>query len=136
MLKVAFRDPPEPSPRGNLRLTLEQDDLVIQEAVAQFDYQINPNDQERIRWYLEDYPQYPYPPAPAIAAEVEKTIEGIGHKLFQKVFLAGNDTLSLWKELEPRLAEAYVDIACRMPWADAIPWELLRDPQTNTPLPL
>lgn len=43
-----------------------------------FAFKLSPQDQEDLRWYLEDYLQYPLDPAPIIAARIEKRIEGIG----------------------------------------------------------
>jgi hypothetical protein len=39
-----------------------------------FELHFSARDQEDIRWYLEDFPQYPMDPAPAIAVRIERRI--------------------------------------------------------------
>jgi hypothetical protein len=41
---------------------------VRRSAESRFELQLTAQDQEDIRWYLEDFLQYPMDPAPAIAA--------------------------------------------------------------------
>jgi hypothetical protein len=43
---------------------------------------LNLQDQEDIRWYLEDYLQYPLEPAPKIAARIESRMAEPGAELF------------------------------------------------------
>ena len=49
-------------------------------AGARFEFQLSAQDQEDIRWYLEDFLQYPMDPAPAIAARIEQRMERGRHR--------------------------------------------------------
>jgi hypothetical protein len=90
---------------------------------------------ERLRWYLEDYLEYPINPAPEIAAQVEANLVTLGRELFGQVF-GGREATRLWDRAEPGLAGTRVEVVTDVAGATAIPWELMRDPLTNTPLAL
>jgi tetratricopeptide (TPR) repeat protein len=90
---------------------------------------------ERVRWYLEDYLEYPIEPAPTIASQVEAQLVNLGRELFAQVF-ADREATRLWDRAEPGLADTRVEVVTDVAGATAIPWELLRDPLTNTPLAL
>jgi tetratricopeptide (TPR) repeat protein len=90
---------------------------------------------ERLRWYLEDYLQYPIDPAPTIAAQVEQRLVELGRELFDQVF-GDREAQRLWDRAEPGLADTRMEVVTDVDGATAIPWELLRDPLTNTPLAL
>ena len=55
-----------PASDGQRRVTVVwQDGPIPWEAVSSFRYQVDEQDAEKIRWYLEDYAEYPADPAPA-----------------------------------------------------------------------
>ena len=89
-----------------------------------------------MRWYLEDYLQYPMDPAPAIAARIEERLAEIGAELFRAVFQANDDARDLWATLRVHLNETRIEIITGVAEATAIPWELLRDPKTGVHLAL
>ena len=93
-------------------------------------------DRADIRWYLEDYLQYPLDPAPQIAERIEGRIQEIGIELFKKIFQANDDTRDLWATLRDKLADTRVEVATDVKGATALPWELLRDPKTDEALAL
>ena len=119
-----------------VEVALEGDGLPRQAATAQFDFKLSAQDQEDLRWYLEDFLQYPLDPAPTIAARVEKRIAEIGTELFKAVFHADDDARDLWATLRTRLNETRVEVITGVQEATAIPWELIRDPKTDAPLAL
>jgi hypothetical protein len=102
------------------------------EDTRQFKFKLEAQDQEDLRWYLEDYLQYPLDPAPKIAARIEARMDEIGAELFGAV-LAGT---SVWGEARHDLAETRVEVVTGVQEATAIPWELLRDPDSGVPLAL
>jgi hypothetical protein len=57
-------------------------------ARAGFQFKLSEQDQEDLRWYLEDYLQCPLDPAPKIAARIEQRLTEVGAELFHKVFEA------------------------------------------------
>nr|BFE72685.1 hypothetical protein GCM10020092_059860 [Actinoplanes digitatis] len=104
-------------------------------ATSRFELSITDEDRERIRWYLEDFLEYPLDPAPAIAADVEGRLAEIGSRLFDLVF-AGEEARELWAGLRGVLHTVRVEVACEVDAAAMLPWELLRDPRTNRPVVL
>jgi tetratricopeptide (TPR) repeat protein len=114
---------------------LSGDGIPRQRAVANLRFAVPRQDAERIRWYLEDFLEFPLDPNPAIAEGVEQRLAEIGEQLFTAVFGAG-DAARLWARLQGRLTEARVEIATEVADAAALPWELLRDPATRTPVAL
>jgi hypothetical protein len=118
-----------------VEVALEGEGLPRQTATAQFDFKLSAQDQEDLRWYLEDFLQYPLDPAPTIAARVEGRIAEIGAELFKAVFRA-EDARDLWATLRTHLNDTRVEIITGVQEATAIPWELIHDPKTDAPLAL
>jgi len=108
---------------------------VTQRHAVDLDYHLAAADQNAIRWYLEDYLQYPLDPNPKIAARTEERMAEIGAELFGKLF-GEPKMLLLWGKVMDRLDELRVEVSTSVAAATAIPWELLRDPQTDRPLAL
>jgi tetratricopeptide (TPR) repeat protein len=104
-------------------------------ATSRFELSITGEDRERIRWYLEDFLEYPLDPAPTIAAGVEKRLAEIGTRLFEQVFADG-EARQLWAGVAGVLHTVRVEIDCEVDAAATLPWELLRDPQTDRPVVL
>ena len=108
----------------------------LQSASVRFGFELSARDREDLRWYLEDYLQYPVDPAPEIARAVEARLAALGTELFQQVFRESPDALQLWFALKGSLSDARVEVATGVDGAAGIPWELLRDPATDGPLAL
>jgi hypothetical protein len=68
--------------RVDLRL---EGDGAPQTAVSRFKFAVSEQDREDVRWYLEDFLQYPLDPAPTIAARIEGRMAEIGRELFKGV---------------------------------------------------
>jgi hypothetical protein len=93
-------------------------------------------DEEALRWYLEDYLDGPQDPVTAsLASRAQARQRELGGQLFDAVFGA-EDTRAIWSALRPRLHEARVEVVTDVAGAVAVPWELMRDPATDTPLAL
>jgi hypothetical protein len=107
-----------------------------QTATVRFQFKLTQQEQENIRWYLEDYLQYLSDPAPQIAAKVERRTAEIGIELFKAIFQANDDARDLWATLRQNLNHTRVEILTDIAQATAIPWELLRDPKTDACLAL
>ena len=112
-----------------IEIAFEDDDGSRQTADVNFPYQFTKEDRVDMRWYLEDYLQYPLDPAPEIAARVEKRMSDLGIELFQKVLQGNDDTRDLWAVLRHKLDNTRVEINTDVQGANALPWELLRDPK-------
>ena len=100
-------------------------------ATVQVGFELSARDREDVRWYLEDYLQYPVNPAPQIAQGVEARLAELGTDLFRQVFEANRDTMRLWDTAAGSLADARVEVATGVEGAAGIPWELLRDPAND-----
>jgi tetratricopeptide (TPR) repeat protein len=109
---------------------------VRRTAVSHFAFAMSEQDREDLRWYLEDYLQYPLDPAPKIAARIEARMAEIGCDLFSRIFQSNEDARDLWATVRPSLSDTRVEIATGVREAATIPWELIRDPKTDTPLAL
>jgi CHAT domain-containing protein len=103
---------------------------------VRFEFELNARDREDVRWYLEDYLQYPVDPAPDIARAVEARITALGEELFRQVFQTSPAAMELWFTVKGSLADARVEVATGVDGAAGIPWELLRDPATDGALAL
>jgi tetratricopeptide (TPR) repeat protein len=100
------------------------------------EFELTPKDGERIRWYLEDYLQFDKEPAQQIAEGIEVFMARCGEELFCKIFESSAAATGLWSSLKPHLSTTRIEIISDTVKAAAIPWELIRDPNSGTPLAL
>jgi len=100
------------------------------EAVSDFAFRLSAADREDVRWYLEDYLQYPQEAAPQVAARVERRLAELGAELFERVF-GHDEAKGIWRSVRSRLAQVRVEISSDVAGAAILPWELLRDPGTG-----
>jgi tetratricopeptide (TPR) repeat protein len=135
MLTLRLTQVAEGSDQHRVELALEGDG-PRQTAISRFKFALSAQDREDVRWYLEDYLQYPLDPAPKIAARIEKRMDEIGSELFNGVFQSNDDARDLWAALRPKLNDARVEIVTGVEEATTLPWELLRDPNTDVTLAL
>lgn len=126
----------EDKDKYRIEIALEGGGLPRQTATSHFNFKLTDQDQEDIRWYLEDFLQYPHDPAPKIAARIEKRMAQIGTELFKALFQSGDDARDLWATLRTPLNDTRIEIITTVWEATAIPWELIRDPKTDVPLAL
>ncbi len=120
--------------RADLRL--EGDNVIPQEARAEFQFSVSEQDQSDVRWYLEDFLQYPEDPAPEVAKRVEGRLRALGCELFAAVFQSSEDNRDLWATLREHLPQLRVELVTGIQEATALPWELLRDLKTDSVLAL
>ncbi len=119
-----------------VELTFEGGGLVHQATTAHFRFALSEQDEADLRWYLEDYLQWPQEPAPTVAARVEKRMAELGSELFHCIFQSNKATRELWSEVSRQLAATRVEIVSGARRTPAIPWELLCDPRTGMRLAL
>jgi tetratricopeptide (TPR) repeat protein len=122
---------------GRYRVEITLEGAGPRFAIASpLDLALTAQDREDLRWYLEDYLLFPLAPAPEIAARVEARMAEIGDVLFRAIFHATEDARDAWARLRDHLGETRVEIITDVRHAASVPWELLRDPRTKTPLAL
>ena len=69
-----------------VRVSWQQDGALPREAEAVFPAPSDERDGEQVRWYLEDYAEFPANSAPAIAREAEVQLAQQGTDLLRQVF--------------------------------------------------
>jgi tetratricopeptide (TPR) repeat protein len=126
----------EDKDKYRIEIALEGGGLPRQTATSHYNFKFTDQDQENLRWYLEDFLQYPHDPAPEIAARIEEHMAQIGTELFKALFQSSDDARDLWAMLRTRLSDTRIEIITTVAEATAIPWELIRDPKTDVPLAL
>ena len=119
-----------------IRLTLKQASQPEQEAEAKIQFALTDQEQRDLRWYLEDYLQGGQVAETIIAEQVEALIKTRGEELYTKVLAANANTQALWFSIRNDLVNLRVEIATGVAEAASIPWELMRDPQMDSPVSL
>ena len=122
--------------RYRVEISLEMPGQARQAVTCTLRFEISEQDLEDLRWYLEDYLQYPWDPAPQIAVRIERRMAEVGVELFRAIFQANDDARDLWVTLRDRLADTRIEVVTGVRESAAIPWELIQDPKTDTPLAL
>lgn len=120
----------------NVRIELLREGEFNQTADIIFEFNQSFQDQERLRWYFEDYLQYPQDPAPSIARKVEQSLTEIGIELFDKIFKSNFDAHKIWSYALPQLNDTRIEIVTDVQEATTVPWELMCNPDTLQPLAL
>jgi len=136
MLRLCLTSSAEAPDRFRVELALEGEGFPRQTASTSVELEPSPQDEEGLRWYLEDYLQWPRDPAPEIAARIEQRLAEIGSALFEKIFQANDDARGLWASVQPRLEETRVEVIAAAVETARLPWELLRDPRSDVVLAL
>ena len=118
-----------------VRVSWREEAALPREAEAVVSAPFGDRDGERVRWYLEDYAEFPADPAPAIAREAEAQLAQVGTDLFRQVF-ASADAAEIWGRARDRLSEARVEVDTDPGEGPGLAWELLRDPGTDAAVAL
>jgi hypothetical protein len=104
-----------------------------QSAVAHLPFLLAPEEEESIRWYLEEYRKFPLEPATAIARNTAARLKQFGEQFFEQVFNSTAQSRELWTLVEEQLETTRIEIA-----ADSsrftLPWEILWNPLDVMPI--
>jgi hypothetical protein len=115
----------------SLRLTVADGAVAVsfsgQDAVVRWTPGLSSRDRADLRWYFEDFLEYPTPASEQLAAAVEGRMRELGRSWFDAVF-ANEPAASVWRAAEPLLGETRVEIEDHTPEGDTVPWELLCPP--------
>lgn len=122
--------------RYPIRLTLKRPGQPDQEAQANIELALSGQEQEDLRWYLEDYLQHAEAVETVAVQQVERLMKDRGEELYTKVLAANAATQALWFSIRNDLANLRVEIATGIAEAASIPWELMRDPEMDSPVSL
>ena len=131
---VRLVDRPRSAGRRTVVVSWQAPGKVPREASVEVDVAVDAGVAEQLRWYLEDFGEFPADPAPVIAVETERIIAGLGRELFAAVFGSG-DAATLWAQASlGGLGGLRVEVDADPGDVPGLPWELLRDPATDRPL--
>ncbi|MBB5873573.1 tetratricopeptide (TPR) repeat protein [Allocatelliglobosispora scoriae] len=110
----------------DLRLDREADSLTA--TVALPPLPVGAWERESIRWYLEDFREFPADPAPAVAAASAALIERLGGELFTGIFDGDPAAREIWSSARADIAGLDWEIDADLAGSVPIPFEMLRDP--------
>ena len=119
-----------------IRLTLKRVGQPDLEGEATVRFALTPQEQEDLRWYMEDYLQGADPAHTIEVEQVEACMRTRGEELYTKVLAANMNTQAIWFAVREQLADLRVEITTGIAEAAAIPWELMRDPQSASAIAL
>jgi hypothetical protein len=119
-----------------IRLTLRRSGQPDLEGEATIEFALSDQEQADLRWYMEDYLQRPEAVEPVTVAQVEAMMRQRGEELYRLVLAANLDTQAIWFAVRNELADLRVEITTGVAEAAAIPWELMRDPQSDSAISL
>lgn len=119
-----------------IRLTLKRAGQPDMEAEAKIEFALTEQEQEDLRWYLEDYLQHAEAVEAIAVQQVEALMKARGEELYNKVLACNGDTQALWFSIRNDLADLRVEITTGVAEAASIPWELMRDPKMDSPISL
>lgn len=117
-------------------LTLKRPCQADLEAEAEIEFALTPQEQGDLRWYMEDYLMRPEAAQAVQIEQIEACMRERGEELYTKVLAANLDTQAIWFAVREQLADLRVEIASGVPEAASIPWELMRDPQSDSAIAL
>lgn len=119
-----------------IRLTLRRDGQPDLQAEAAIEFEVTDEEQEDLRWYLEDYLQRATDVEAVTVQQVETLMKLRGEELYTKVLAANPRTQAIWFAIRNDLADLRIEIASGVVEAASIPWELMRDPEMDSPISL
>jgi hypothetical protein len=105
-------------------------------ANSQFQFALSSQEQENIRWYLEDFLQYNLQLEADRGHKIQQQMTEIGARLFNNIFSSNDNVKNLWSHLQSNLNNVRIEIVTQICEAITIPWELIFDPKTKSHLAL
>lgn len=105
-------------------------------AKASIEFALTEQEQEDLRWYLEDYLQVAGSVEAVTVAQVEAMMKSRGEELYNKVLDSDQDTRAVWFAIREQLADLRIEITTGVAEAASIPWELMMDPQSKSAISL
>ena len=122
--------------KHDIHLALKRPDQADIEAQAEIEYALTPQEQEEIRWYMEDYLQHAESVEEVHVQQIEERMKRRGEELYTKVLAANQNTQAIWFAVREQLADLRIEITTGIAEAASIPWELMRDPQSDSAIAL
>ncbi len=117
-----------------IRLRLKRPGKAELEAEATIEFALTAQEQEDLRWYLEDYLHKADVVEKVQVDQVEAFMEKRGIELYEKMLEGSRDVQRIFDRVLDELPDLRVEIKTEIVQAAAIPWELIRDPQSDSPI--
>lgn len=111
----------------------EQADI---EGEATISFALTPKEREELRWYMEDYLQAATAVEDVQVRQIEDCMRRRGEELYNLVLAANADTQAIWFAIREQLADLRIEITTEVAEAASMPWELMRDPQSDSAIAL
>lgn len=127
-LSITLTKPPPGSPLNVIAtIILRCDALGLFHTGDQLHDPLEKQERDDLRWYLEEYWQWPYEGFAQRGKQVEAMLVNIGKRLYKTVFgsFEATSILQTWR-LQPE-AERQISFLSNIPRALSLPWELLHD---------
>lgn len=119
-----------------IRLTLKRPDPPHLEAQAKIEFALTPQEQEDLRWYLEDYLHRAKSVEEAHVKQIENFIQQRGVELYEKILEGSRGVRRIFDRVLDELADLRIEIRTGIAEAASIPWELMRDPESDSAIAL
>ena len=119
-----------------VRLTLKRPGQADLEGKADVEFALTAQQQEELRWYLEDYLQLAESVAGVHVEQIEGFMKQRGVELYEKILEGSRDVQRIFDRVLDDLADLRVEITTEVTEAASIPWELMRDPQSDSAIAL
>lgn len=119
-----------------IRIVLKRPGQLDLEAEANIAFALTPEEREELRWYLEDYLQRAGSVEKVHVDQVQSLMKHRGEELYTQVLTPNQNVQAIWFAIREQLADLRVEIYSGVAEAASIPWELMRDPQSNSPIAL
>ncbi len=129
-LSITLTNPPQDAPTEAIAsITLRSDPQGLTHIGDLLTDPLTQQERNELRWYLEEYPMWPYYEFAERAKQIEALLSVIGKRLYQAVFggFGAMGILQAWR-LQPA-AQRQISIVSDIPRALSLPWELLHDEQ-------
>lgn len=127
-LSITLTEPPQgSSPDTIASIELRCDQLGLQYNRDVLIDPLTPQERENLRWYLEEYPEWPYEQFLERGKRIEAFLVELGRQLYHAVFgsAAAMSVVQPWR-LQPEV-HRQISIVSEVPRALSLPWELLHD---------
>ncbi len=119
-----------------IRFTLKRPSQPDLEAKAKIQFALTTQEQEELRWYMEDYLTRPESVEEVQVEQIEQWMKRRGEELYTKVLAENQGTQAIWFAVREQLADPRIEITTGIAEAASIPWELMRDPQSDSAITL
>lgn len=131
-----IRQTPAGEGRHTVRLTLRRPGQPDLEGEATIAFSLSDQEQGDLRWYMEDYLQRADQVAAVAVEQVEALMQVRGVELYERILEGSRDVRRIFDRVFDSLADLRVEITTGVAEAASIPWELMREPASDSPIAL